>query len=77
MAITVKIVKAGYGHLPGQVLTLNEFEAGHLIAFGYGVTFHDKAESIETQTVKPPETQSGFTPVEKPISFLRKGRRKK
>ena len=55
MAITVKVIKEGYGHKPGQVLTLTEFDAGHLMAFGYAVPF--VAQKVEAQIVVQPETR--------------------
>lgn len=80
--ITVKIIKDGYGHKPGQVLTLNEFDAGKLMAFGYAVNHVvPKAEPvIETQMVAPPEIR--VVPViEKPVDaagfFKRSYRRKR
>ncbi len=80
--ITVKIIADGYGHKPGQVLTMNEFDAGHLMAFGYAVNHvAPKAEpAVETQMVAPPETR--IEPViEKPVEaagyFKRAYRRKR
>ena len=86
MAITVKVIKAGYGHKPGQVLTLNEFDAGHLMGFGFAVPF---VEGKEIMAVSPPETRNEHShePIEDvlnkeeekaaPIFFKRRGRRKK
>ena len=51
--ITVKVIKEGYGHKPGHVLKLTEFEAGHLTAFGYAVPYVE--QKIETQMVSAPE----------------------
>jgi len=80
--ITVKIIKDGFGHKPGQVLTLNEFDAGRLMAFGYAENYvAPKVEPvIETQMVAPPEIR--IDPVlEKPIDavgyFKRTYRRKR
>jgi hypothetical protein len=77
MSISVKIVKEGYGHKPGQMLKLTEFDAGHLMAFGYAVPYFEP--KVETQMVEPPETR--VEPViEKPVDvagyFKRSYRRK-
>ncbi len=79
--ITVKIIKDGYGHKPGQVLTMNEFDAGHLMAFGYAVNHvAPKAEPvIETQMMAPPEIRVEPV-VEKPLDgtgFFKRSYRKK
>ena len=80
--ITVKIIKEGYGHKPGQVLILNEFDAGRMMAFGYAVNHVvPRAEPvIETQMVAPPEIRV-VPVVEKPVDasgfFKRSYRRKK
>ena len=74
MAITVRVIKAGYGHKPGQVLTLNEFDAGHLMGFGFAVPYVEK--NVECAVEKQPEIR--VTPIEKPVTFLkRRGRPKK
>ena len=74
MAITVKVIKAGYGHKPGQVLTLNEFDAGHLMGFGFAVPYVEP--KVETQMVAPNEIR--VLPIETPVKFFkRRGRRKK
>ena len=80
--ITVKIIKDGFGHKPGQVLSLNEFEAGKLMAFGFAVNYVvPKVEPvIETQMVAPPEIRVDPV-VEKPVDaggyFKRAYRRKR
>jgi hypothetical protein len=80
--ITVKIIKEGYGHKPGQVLSLNEFDAGRLMAFGYAENHvaPKVGPVIETQMVAPPEIR--IEPIiEKPVDaggyFKRAYRRKK
>lgn len=87
MAIKVRIVNKYHGYSPGQVVTLNEFEAGHLMAFKYAVPY---IEGRETRPVVPPETRIDHVhePIklevikeeenEKPSTFFkRRGRRKK
>ena len=78
--LTVKIVKEGYGHKPGQVLTLTEFDAGHLMAFGYAVNYEPpKPElKVETQMVAVPEVRAFVHQREEPVKIIvepeRKGR---
>ena len=57
--ITVKIIKEGFGHKPGQVLTLTEFDAGRLLAFDFAETYTvpKVAPVVETQIVIQPETR--------------------
>lgn len=86
MSIKVKIIKEGYGHKPGQVLELTEFEAGHLMGFKYAVPY---IEGREVRPAAPPETrvEHSHEPVEMPAPvedkkepasfFKRRGRRKK
>lgn len=70
--IKVEIVKDGYGHSVGQVLELTEFDAGHLMAFGFAVPYVKR--QYETAIEKPIEIRAE----EKPVSiFGRRGRRKK
>jgi hypothetical protein len=68
MAIKVEIVKKGYGHSIGQVLTLNEFDAGHLMAFGFAVPY--VAKKYESQIVSPPETRIAPAIEEKPVDII-------
>jgi len=89
--ITVKVVKDGYGHKPGQVMTLSEFDAGHLMSFGYAVNYEPpKPElKIETQMVAPPEVRVNafidkrpdpvklvVEPEPKPLGIFRRGRQR-
>lgn len=67
----VKVVKEGYGHAPGDCLTLCEFEAGHLIAFGYAVPY--TPEGRECATDGPVEIR----PIEMPVEILGKRRGRK
>lgn len=76
--ITVKVVKEGYGRKPGQVLTLSEFDAGLLLAFGYAVNYEAPKPDlkVETQMVSQPEIR--VEAIEQPVSFFkRRGRPKK
>lgn len=76
MAITVKVIKEGYGHKPGQVLTLNEFDAGHLMGFGFAVPYVES--KVETQKMVQPENRIEVKEPENPSAFFkRRGRRKK
>lgn len=89
MAITVRIVKKGYGHSVGQVLSLTEFDAGHLMAFGYAVPVVQEREKaiaappeVRVAEAQPlPATEAGeivIKPLSEPVSFFnRRGRRKK
>jgi hypothetical protein len=71
--IAVRIVKEGYGHTPGDCLTLCEFEAGHLIAFGYAVPYEPQGR--ECAVDGPLEIR----PIEMPVEIMgkRRGRPKK
>ena len=61
--ITVKIIKEGFGHKPGQVLTLTEFDAGRLLAFDFAETYTVPKVTpiIETQMVSAPEVREMAT----------------
>ena len=61
MSIKVKIIKDGYGHKPGQILELTEFEAGHLMGFKYAVPYIEPV--IETRPVVQPEVRIFIPPV--------------
>ena len=90
MAIKVKITKEAYGHKPGQVLELSEFEAGHLMGFGFAVPYVEpkvenaKAVQPEVRILVPPvpiivtDSVTEKKEPEKPSGlFGRRGRRKK
>jgi hypothetical protein len=89
--IIVRIIKNGYGHKEGQVFSCSEFEAGHLMAFGYAVPAVEKKP--ERRPVVPPETRIETPPaietqpipeiktevkpdIKKPAGIFRRGRRK-
>ena len=55
MPFKVRIIKDGYGRKAGQVVTVTEFDGGHLMAFGFAVPYVE--ERREVQTVAPPETR--------------------
>lgn len=87
MGITVKIINKYRHYTPGQILTLAEQDASHLMAFKFAVPY---IEGRETRPVVPPETRIDHVhePIklevikeeenEKPSTFFkRRGRRKK
>ena len=60
MAITLRIIKNGYGYKTGQVITAkDDFESGHLMGFGFAEPYSVPVveKKIETQMVTPPETR--------------------
>jgi hypothetical protein len=90
--IMVRIIKNGYDHKEGQVFSCSEFEAGHLMAFGYAVPAVEKKP--ERRPVVPPETRIETLPeieiqpepeikievkpeIKKPAGIFRRARRKK
>ena len=77
--ITVKIVKDGYGHKPGQVLTLTEFDAGHLMAFGYAVNYEPPKPGlkVETQMVAAPEVRAFIHERAEPVKIIVEPERKR
>jgi len=83
--MTLKIVKDYHGYKSGQVVTVTEFEGGHLQAFGFAVPYVE--DKRQTAVVAQPETriepsshpeQKIIQPIEQPVSFFkRRGRPKK
>jgi hypothetical protein len=84
----VKIIKKGYGHSIDQVLTVSEFEGGHLMAFGFAVPYvENKVETrpqappeirkIDITRIEPKEPEYLEVKEEKPKSIFRRGRPKK
>lgn len=72
--ISVRIVKPGYGHEVGNCLELCEFEAGHLIAFGYAVPYTPQGR--ECAVDGPLEVRAIEMPVEV-FAPKRRGRKPK
>ena len=83
--MTLKIIKDYHGYKSGQVVTVTEFDGGHLMAFKYAVPYvEDKRQAA---VVTQPETsiepasqpeQKIVQPIEQPVSFFkRRGRPKK
>jgi hypothetical protein len=83
--MTIRIIKDGYGRKAGQVVTVTEFDGGHLMAFGFAVPYVE--DKRQTAVVAQPETrtepsskteQKIIHPIEQPVSFFkRRGRPKK
>ena len=76
--ITAKIIKAGYGYKPGQIVKLTEQNWSLLSAFGFAENYVEPKikQPIETQMVSQPEIR--IVPIEQPVTFFkRRGRPKK
>ena len=83
MEVLLKIIKNGYGYKEGHVITpKDDFEKGHLLAFGFAVNYEPPKPELkaETQMVAVPEVRvkSFIHEREEPVKIIvepeRKGR---